>query len=433
MDERLAERSGTEAPERVYMCVDLKSFYASVECIERGLDPMTTNLVVADPSRTKGTICLAVSPAMKKLGVPGRCRLFEIPDNIDYIIAPPRMAFYVEHSADIYEVYLHFFSKDDIHVYSIDEAFFDLTPYLDLYRKTPRELARMVLDEVLEKTGITAAVGLGPNLWLAKVALDIEAKHDSELIAELDEESYRSRLWNHTPLTDFWRIGPGTQRRLAELDIHTMGQVATAPEEKLYRALGIDAELLIDHAWGVEPTTIADIHAYVPKERCVTSGQVLGQDRTRDEGRLLIKEMADDISLTLVRRSSLATSIGIGVQKGKKEGLSYMRASCQLEHPTSSTRTIMHKIVELYDRLTEGTAEVHRLNIACGIIPEDGAQQLELLTDTDGDERDKALQEATIEIKRKFGADSLMKAMDLMEGATGIERNHQMGGHRSGI
>ena len=298
---------------KTYVCIDLKSFYASVECRERGLDPLTTNLVVADPERTEKTICLAVSPAMKALGVPGRCRVFEIPAGIDYIMAPPRMQLYIDYSAEIYAVYLKYISKEDIHVYSIDEVFMDVTEYLGMYQMTAKELSIRIMDDVLKTTGITAAAGIGSNLYLAKIALDITAKHSADHIGVLDEESYRKTLWNHKPLTDFWRIGRGISNRLARAGITTMGEIAQTEEDLLYQMFGIDAELLIDHAWGREPVTMADIKAYKPKSNSISSGQVLGCDYNYEDARLVVKEMADMLSLELVDKGLVTDSISLYV------------------------------------------------------------------------------------------------------------------------
>ena len=297
--------------DRQYLCIDLKSFYASVECVERGLDPMTTRLVVADPERSDKTICLAVSPAMKALGVRNRCRVFEIPPDIDYIMATPRMALYVERSADIYGVYLTYLAPEDIHVYSIDEVFMDVTDYLSLYGCTARELGERIRADVLARTGIPASCGIGPNLYLAKIALDITAKHSPDFFGELDEESYKATLWNHRPLTDFWRIGEGIQRRLALMGIHTMGELAMAPEEPLYKEFGIDAEILIDHAWGIEPVRMEHIKAYRSESHSLSSGQVLMRDYNYSDALTVAKEMADGVALDLVRQGKLASSISM--------------------------------------------------------------------------------------------------------------------------
>ena len=299
--------------ERQYICIDLKSFYASVECAERGLDPMTTKLVVADLSRTEKTICLAVSPALKALGVKNRCRIFEIPDGIEYIAAIPRMQLYIDYAAEIYAIYLQYISKDDIHVYSIDEAFMDVTDYLALYKMTARELGQHIMNDIYDKLRIRATCGIGTNLFLTKIALDISAKHSPDFIGELNEESYRQTLWDHEPLTDFWMIGPGTVRRLNTIGVHTMRQIANTPEDTLYHLFGIDAELLIDHAWGREPTTIADIKNYKAHTNSISSGQVLSREYDYEEGKLIVKEMTDLLCLDLVEKHLVTSSVTLHI------------------------------------------------------------------------------------------------------------------------
>ncbi len=308
MDEKIAADSGRQS---WYFCIDLKSFYASVECVERGLNPLTARLVVADPERGEKTICLAVTPALKKLGVRSRCRLFEIPPGLSYIKATPRMRLYIKYAARIYKLYLKYFSKDDIHVYSIDEVFIDVSRYLNLYGGNIRALAGRVTADVLNSTGITAACGIGTNLYLAKIALDIEAKHAKDGIALLDEDSYRRILWDHRPLTDFWRIGHGTATRLARYGIYTMRQIAAADEKLLYRVFGVDAELLIDHAWGQESVTMEDIKAYKPKTHSITSGQVLARPYSFAQARLIMKEMLSNLCLELAEKGLLASSLSL--------------------------------------------------------------------------------------------------------------------------
>ncbi len=296
------DSTAKKAQREAFLCIDLKSFFASVECVERGLDPMTTMLAVADAERGEGTICLAVTPAMKAAGVKNRCRVFEIPKHLHYIKAEPRMQKYIDYSAAIYSVYLEFISPDDIHVYSIDEVFIYATPYLKLYSATPRMLASRIMNRVYEKTGIRATCGIGTNLYLCKIALDIEAKHSADFIAELDEESYRERLWQHRPLTDFWRIGRRTAAKLSKYGIHTMKDITRTDEELLYGWFGIDAELLIDHAWGIEPTRMEDIKAYRAKTHSISSGQVLMRDYTKSEAHVIVYEMADALCLDLVKK-----------------------------------------------------------------------------------------------------------------------------------
>lgn len=322
MDEKIAADSGRQS---WYFCIDLKSFYASVECVERGLNPLTARLVVADPERGEKTICLAVTPALKKLGVRSRCRLFEIPPGLSYIKATPRMRLYIKYAARIYKLYLKYFSKDDIHVYSIDEVFIDVSRYLNLYGGNVRALAGRVTADVLNSTGITAACGIGTNLYLAKIALDIEAKHAKDGIALLDESSYRRILWDHRPLTDFWRIGHGTATRLARYGIYTMRQIAAADEKLLYRVFGVDAELLIDHAWGQESVTMEDIKAYQPKTHSITSGQVLARPYSFAQARLIMKEMLSNLCLELTEKGLLASSLSlwVGYERERTAGVAY--------------------------------------------------------------------------------------------------------------
>lgn len=297
--------------DHIYLCIDLKSFYASVECAERGLNPLTTNLVVADPERERGTICLAVSPSLKALGVPNRCRVYEIPPGIEYIMAPPRMQLYIEYSAEIYAIYLKYISKEDIYVYSVDEAFLDVTDYLELYQLTAKDLGVRIMDDIRSFLGITATCGIGTNLYLSKIALDITAKHTKDNIGYLDESLYRKTLWNHKPLTDFWRIGKGISSRLAGVGIYTMGDIAHADEAILYKLIGVDAEYLIDHAWGREPTTIAEIKAYRPKESSLSTVQVLMTDYSYDDGLLILKEMVDLLCLDLVDKNLVTNSLSL--------------------------------------------------------------------------------------------------------------------------
>ena len=301
-----------------YICIDLKSFYASVECRERGLDSIKTKLVVADPERSEKTICLAVSPALKASGIPGRCRLFEIPKHIEYIIAPPRMQLYIDYAAEIYAIYLKYIAKEDIHVYSIDEVFLDVTDYLSMYQMTPKELGITIMDDIHKNTGITATYGIGSNLYLAKVALDITAKHVDDHIGELDEDKYCRTLWNHRPITDFWRVGAGIAKRLDMLGIATMGEIAHTEEEILYKMFGVDAELLIDHAWGKEPTLMSDIKAYKPKSNSIGSGQVLGCDVDYEGGKLIVKEMIDLLCLELVDKGLVTDSITLHIGYNKR-------------------------------------------------------------------------------------------------------------------
>ncbi len=418
--------------EKVYICIDLKSFYASVECVERGLDPMRTRLVVADPERTEKTICLAVSPALKELGVPNRCRVFQIPKNIDYIMAPPRMQLYIDYSADIYAIYLKYIAKEDIHVYSIDEAFLDVTDYLEMYRMTAKELGCAIMQDVYDTVGIPATCGIGSNLYLAKIALDITAKHVEDRVGVLEETIYRDTLWDHKPITDFWRVGPGTAKRLAKYGILTMRDVAHADEELLYRLLGVDAELLIDHAWGREPVTIADIKAYRPESRCLTSGQVFGCDYPYEKCRLVVKEMADMLCLELVDRGLTAQSVTLYLGYSKGAARASANGSIRMDQASSSARVILSYVERLYGRIADPAAFVHRVNLTFNHVVEESGQQCDLFTDPAALERERKVQKAVLDIKKKFGKNAILKGMDLEDGATAMERNRQIGGHRSG-
>jgi hypothetical protein len=444
-------------PERSYLAIDLKSFYASVECVERGLDPLVARLVVADLTRSEKTICLAVSPAMKALGVRNRCRVFEIPRDIDHVTARPRMALYIERSADIYAVYLRYVSPEDIHVYSIDEAFLDVTGYLRLYGCTARELGERIREDVVRTTGIPAACGLGTNLYLAKIALDITAKHSPDFFGELDEGSYRKTLWNHTPITDFWRVGAGTARRLAHMGIHTMGQVAAHPKEPLYQAFGVDAEILIDHAWGVEPVTIADIKAYRPQGKSLASGQVMFHDVSFDDGLLIAKEMADALVQELVERRlacrSLTLMVGYKLSSAQRQALRQTAGGSEahgghvrwgeltdsgtatLPEPTCALSGIWEALVPLFRRVAKRNRLIHRLNLSLGDVCPEGTAgiQASLFTNEATCAREKSRQEVVGAIKRRFGRNSLLRGMNLLPGATARERNAQIGGHRSGV
>lgn len=503
-----------------YIAIDLKSFYASVECISRGLDPMTTNLVVADESRTEKTICLAVSPALKSYGIPGRPRLFEVIqrvqqvnekrkrdahiatftessfDNhilhsspataVDYIIAKPRMAKYVQVSTEIYQVYLKYISPDDIHTYSIDEVFIDATPYLRTYGMTARELAITMIRDVLATTGITATAGIGTNLYLCKIAMDIVAKHkepdsDGVRIAELNEQSYREQLWSHRPLTDFWRIGKGYAKKLEAHGLYTMGDIARCSigkpnnlynEDLLYNMVGVNAELLIDHAWGWEPCTIKEIKAYQPQSNSISSGQVLQSPHKTDKARLIVWEMADSMALDLVEKSAVTDQLTLTlgydrenladpVKKKQYRGAiatdSYGRTvpkhahgTINLEQHSSSTKHIIDAAMQLYDRIADPALLIRRITLTANhVILEKQAEkkkqapvQMDLFTDYEVQEqqikkeeeelaREKKVQEALIDIKRRYGKNAILKGANLQEGATAKERNEQIGGHKA--
>lgn len=485
--------------EKVYLAIDLKSFYASVECVERGLDPLNTHLVVADESRTEKTICLAVTPALKSHGVSGRARLFEVVSQtalvnaarrqaapgrtlegsshqeselkanprlaLRYLVAPPRMALYMEYSTRIYQIYLKYIAPEDIHVYSIDEVFIDATHYLQTYHCTPKELAMKLILEVLKETGVTATAGIGPNLYLCKVALDIGAKRippdeNGVRIAELTELSYRQLLWTHRPMTDFWRVGPGTVRRLESHGLFTMGDVARCSvenEDLLYRLFGVNAELLIDHAWGYEPVTIAQIKAYRPQNTSVNTGQVLQSPYPAHKARLVLREMADLMVLDLVDKGlctdQLVLTVGYDIENMKRDyhGVTvndpYGRTipkpahgTVSLGRRTSSAKLILEAVTGLFDRIVDPALSIRRLNLAAGrLVPyteeQSRPEQLSLLTDTVAEEdslaRERKQQEAVLNIRKRFGKNAILRGMNLQEGATAKERNEQIGGHKA--
>ncbi len=416
-----------------YICIDLKSFYASVECVERGLDPETCDLVVADSERTNKTICLAISPAMKAKGIKNRCRLFEIPKNFKYIIAPPRMQKYIDYSAEIYGIYLKYFSHEDIHVYSIDEVFIDASDYLKLYNCTAKELAKRVTDEVYNKFKIRATCGIGTNLYLAKIALDISAKHAKDHIGYLDEKLYCESLWHHRPLTDFWRIGNGCASRLEKRGIYTMHDIAVADEDMLYKVFGIDAELLIDHAWGRESTTMSDIKNYRAKTNCISQGQVLMRDYNFSEGLIIIKEMADAMCLELNVKKIVTSSLTLHVGYSNKLSISPAHGTITLSSPCNSPCTIIPNIEDLYKKIVCPDFPVRRMYITCNnVTPATDSRQLNFLEDYIANEKNQQLQNTVINIKSRFGKNAILRGMNFLEGATGRDRNRQIGGHKSG-
>ena len=438
---------------KAYACIDLKSFYASVECAERGLDPFTTNLVVADPERSRTTICLAITPAMKALGVRNRCRVFEIPAGIDYIMATPRMHRYMEVSAQIYALYLRYVSAEDVHVYSIDECFIDLTPYVALYRKTPRQLARMLMGAVFAETGICATAGVGTNLFLAKVALDITAKHADDGIGVLDEDAFKRSIWHHRPITDVWNIGPGIARRLQRYGAFDLCDVAHMHEETLYREFGVNAEFLIDHAWGQEPCTIADIHAYTPKGKSLVNGQVLPCDYTAEEARMVMREMVDASALDLVRQKLAASRVSLHIGYARDAGPSRPEVVFEGEHgkrfadgrlgagagnashaladPTNSFKQLIAEFDQLFDRIVDRSRAVRRISIGFSdLVPE---QQVapSLFADVEAEAAERSLQDAVLAVKEKFGKNALLRGTSFKDKATARERNMQIGGHRA--
>ena len=494
--------------QNVYIAIDLKSFYASVECKERGLDPITTNLVVADNSRTEKTICLAVSPALKSYAISGRARLFEVVQKVkevnierlrkapnrkftgasyndielksrndlalDYIVAPPQMALYMKYSTTIYNVYLKWFSQEDIYVYSIDEVFIDVTHYLSTYKMRAKELATKVIQDVYNTTGITATAGIGTNLYLCKVAMDIVAKHvqpdeNGVRIAGLDEMKYRKLLWDHRPITDFWRVGKGYATKLEKHRIYTMGDVARTSirnEELLYKLFGINAELLIDHAWGYEPVTIDQIKAYKPTTNSISSGQVLHCPYNYEKTKLIVKEMTELLTLELVEKhlvtSQIILTIGYDINNLTDPYISnsykgaitldrygrkvpkHAHGTINIDHKTSSTKVIMEKVMELYDRIIDNRLLVRRINITANNVVDESAaeqtntfEQIDLFTDYKQKEKEhqdeqeeKQLQQAMLNIKKKYGKNAIIKGMNLEEGATTMERNDQIGGHK---
>ncbi len=418
--------------EQIYLCIDLKSFYASVECVERGLDPLITNLAVADPERSEKTICLAISPSMKALGIKNRCRVFQIPKDVQYIMAQPRMKLYIKYSADIYAIYLKYIAKEDIHVYSIDEAFLDVTHYLPMYHMSARGLALRIMGDIKRSTGITATAGIGVNLYLAKVALDIMAKHAKDNVGYLNEELFQKILWKHQPLTDFWRIGKGIANRLNSIGIVNMGDITQTNEDLLYRVFGIDAELLIDHAWGRETTTMEDIKAYRPKSNSMSSGQVLARNYSFEECRLIVKEMVDTLCLDMADKNVVTDSMSLMIGYANELELKPAIGTTPISVATNSYRTIIPHVMRLYERIVDKSKPIRRLSLSCNNIVNEAYEQYDLFTDPAEREKDRKLQKAALEIKEKFGENALVRGMDLQEAGTTIERNRQIGGHKSG-
>lgn len=419
----------------MYLCIDLKSFFAAVECAERGLDLMTTNLVVADPERSKGTICLAVTPAMKKLGIKNRCRIYEIPKDIEYITAPPRMQLYIDYAAEIYGIYLEYIAPEDIHVYSIDEAFLDIAPYQPFYHKSAEELALLLTGEVRRRLGLISTCGIGTNLYLAKVAMDILAKHSKTFLGELTEESFREKLWDHEPLTDFWQIGSGKARHLMRLGIVNQRGIALADEEMLYREFGIDAELMIDHAWGKESTTMADIKRYKPKSRSFSSFQVLLRDYTKEEARLIVKEMADNLCLSMVEKGAVADQFYLYIGYSHKVSCPPVNAAVRLPRRTSADTLVIPALIQVFDRNVLKDLPIRHVGVVAGELTEDtDTYQLDLFDPdlTLSLEKNKRIQKAVLEIKYKYGKNAILKEMSYQSAGTARERNHMIGGHKSG-
>lgn len=485
--------------EKQYIAIDLKSFYASVECVERGLDPLTTNLVVADESRTEKTICLAVSPSLKAHGIGGRARLFEVVqrvkevnkahprEKLTYLVARPRMALYMDYSTRIYNIYLRFVAKEDIHVYSVDEVMIDVTSYLETYRMTARQLAAQMIRAVMKETGITATAGIGTNLYLCKVAMDIVAKHveadeDGLRIAELDEMSYRRLLWDHKPITDFWRVGKGYAKKLEAYGMYTMGDVARCSigkendflnEELLYKLFGINAELLIDHAWGYEPVTMQEIKSYRPSVNSISQGQVLSEPYSFEKARIIVQEMTELLVLDLVDKhlvtDQMVLTIGYDIEnlKDAKKKNAYKgeittdhygrkvpkhaHGTTNLDRQCSSTMQIMEHVLALYDSIVDPSLTVRRINVVANrVVSEEEAvknaeqqfEQLDLFTDYEKRkeqkekenemlEKEKRLQQAMLSVKKRYGKNAILRGTNYQDGATMRQRNEQIGGHKA--
>jgi DNA polymerase V len=416
--------------DRIYLCIDLKSFYASVECAERGIDPFEINLVVADPSRGGGAITLAATPAIKKLGVPSRGRIYEIPKDIEYIIAPPRMSLYMEYSARIYGIMLKYISADDIHVYSCDEAFLDVTTYISLYKKTAKQIAQMILDDILKETNITATVGIGSNLYLAKVALDITAKHSSDNMGYLDEGLYRQLLWHHKPLTDFWHVGPGTANRLAMLGIDDMAGIAHCDEEVLYKIFGVNAEYLIDHSWGREPCTIEDIKAYRPKANSISNSQILFEDYKANDAFLVMKEMVDVNVLQLTENHLVTNHISLFIGYSKNV-IKPSRGSRKIGVTTNSCKLLMEEFILLFKKIIVKDYPIRQIAISFGNLKDEYFEQYNLFTDMEDIDKERRLQQTLVFIQNKYGKNAVLKGMNFYDKATQRKRNTLIGGHNA--
>ena len=415
---------------KAYLCIDLKTFFASVECVERKLDPFAVNLVVADPSRGKSALCLAVSPKMKEQGVHNRCRIFEIPDNISYITAMPRMNLYMQYSADIYGIYLKYISREDIHVYSIDEAFLDVSEYLQMYSVSAKELARMILQDIYTTTGITATVGIGTNLYLAKIALDITAKHAKDNMGILDEQLYRETLWHHKPVSDFWQVGRGISKRLEKYSVADMYDIAHMDERILYREFGVNAEYLIDHAWGREPTTIKEIKAYKSKSNSLSNSQILFEDYNYEEALLVLKEMVELNVQNLVESHRVTDHIGLYIGYSARN-VKATGGSRKLSNVTNSYAYLRNAFIKLYRETVNRQELVHMLSISFGNVVDEMYETYDLFTDFNALEKEKKLQLTLLNIKHKFGKNAVIKGMNLLNKATAISRNKLVGGHNA--
>ena len=415
---------------RIIICIDLKTFYASVECVERNLDPFNTNLVVADPERGKGTICLAISPKMKMLGVQNRCRVFEIPQNIKYIMAKPRMSKYIEYSANIYGIYLKYVSKEDIHVYSIDEAFLDVTDYLKTYNMNAMQLTKVIIKDIYDTYGITATAGIGTNLYLAKIALDIISKHTVTNIGWLDEEKYKRELWHHKPLTDFWQIGKGIEKRLNKLHIYDMYDLAHYNNKKLYDEFGVNAEFLIDHSVGKETCTIADIKAYKPKSKSISTNQVLFEDYSWEKARLVLKEMVELKSIELVQNNIITDTIRLYIGYSKNE-IKATGGTMKLSLKTNTYTELLRAFLRLFDKTTNPNYKIRRIGISFENVEKENYIQLDFLVDREKIEKERKVEYAIGGIKRQMGNNAILKGINYEEGATTKLRNTLIGGHNA--
>ncbi len=415
---------------KTFFCIDLKTFFASVECVERHLDPFETNLVVADPARGNGAICLAISPKMKMLGIRNRCRIFEIPKNVEYIVALPRMQKYIEYSSKIYEIYLKYFSKDDIHVYSIDEVFIDATKYFSLYKLSKIDLAKKIIADIYDTYGITATAGIGTNMYLAKIALDITAKHSPTNIGYLDEEKYIKELGNHTPLTDFWQVGKGTSETLRKMGIYTMNDISKTDPRRLYNKFGINAKYLIDHSKGIENCTIKEIKDYKPKSNSISTSQILFKDYNYEDAKKVMKEMVEVLSLQLVKKNLKTESISLYVGYSK-DVIEASKISKKLQVATNIYKDLSKEYEKIYDKIVSKIAPIRRIGISFGRLSSDDYEQLSLFVNQEKKDKEKNIERTINNIKEKFGKNSILKGLDLEENATAMIRNKLIGGHNA--
>lgn len=416
--------------ERVYFVIDMKTFFASVECAERALDPFKTNLVVSDKSRGSGALCLAITPKMKQMGIRNRCRMFEIPHNVDYIIAKPRMKKYIEYASEIYAIYLKYIDKNDIHIYSIDEAFIDATDYLKLYNLTAKEFAQKLMNELNEKLHIPSTVGIGTNMFLAKIALDITAKHSPDFIGFLDEEKYAETLWKHAPITDFWQISYGTEKRLAKNNLYTMEDIAKADEKLLYKEFGINAELLIDHAWGRETCTIADIKSYKRKSTSMSSSQILHKDYSFYDAMLVMREMIQNGCYELQRHHLVTQLVHLFVNYAGEKGKS-VKGSKRMTATTNVYSIIVLCAEKIFEKIVDKQEKVRKIGFSFADLHDETYEQYDLFTDLKKIKKEKKLTSSVLHIKDKFGKNAILKGIDLQENATQIARNNKIGGHNS--